>query len=290
VLSDADLISLLRDGTSEKQVAIARRPRISAALGHEIIATDNIHAVATLSGNDGADLTEGQLDLILDRFGFDERIRTPLVERKVLPKVIVERLVSIVSDRLRKQLLEKHPIAPELAGDLALTARKRVLLGGTQPDSAEIVETLFRSGRLTPQELLRAACRGDIVFVEEAMARLADLQIANAHQLIHDAGPLGLKAIYSRAHLPEDLFPIFRTAIDAIRETAHDGGPQDREHRQQLVIERVLTRHPEMSEQDSSFLLDELTQLSADTAGARLKAIAKRLSASVQPSARQKAS
>jgi uncharacterized protein (DUF2336 family) len=290
VLSDADLIDVLREGSSDKQVAIARRPRISAALGHEIIATDNIHAVATLSGNDGADLTEGQLDLILDRFGFDERIRAPLVERKVLPRVIVERLVSIVSDRLREQLLEKHPIAPELAGDLALTARNRVLQSEPQPDTAEIVATLHRQGRLTPREMLRAACKGDIMFVEEAMACLADLQIANAHQLIHDAGPLGLKAIYSRAGLPETLFAIFRTAIDVIRETAHDGGPQDQENRERRVIERVLTRHPEMDEEDSTFLLEELTKLSADTAGARLREVARQLSASAPSAVRQKAS
>jgi uncharacterized protein (DUF2336 family) len=290
VLTDADLIDVLRVGSPEKQVAIARRPCISAALGHEIIATDNIQAVATLSGNDGADLTEGQLDLILDRFGFDERIRVPLVERKVLPPVIVERLVSIVSDRLRQQLLEKHPIGTELAGDLAITARNRVLQSSPQPNPAEVVEALYRSGSLTPDELLRAACRGDIVFVEEAMARLADLQVANAHQLIHDAGPLGLKAIYGRAGLPQDLFAIFRTAIDVIRETAHDGGPQDKEHREQRVIERVLTRHPEMDEGVSSFLLEELTRLSAETAGARLKAMAKRLSASEPSAVRQKAS
>jgi uncharacterized protein (DUF2336 family) len=289
VLTDADLIDLLREGSSEKQVAIARRPRISAALGHEIIATDNIHAVATLSGNDGADLTEGQLDLILDRFGYDDRIRAPLVERQSLPKVIIERLVSIVSDRLRQQLLEKHPIRPELAGDLALTARNRVLESGPQPDTAEIVATLHRSGRLTPRELLRAACKGDIVFVEEAMARLADLHIANAHQLIHDAGPLGLKAIYGRAGLPEGLFAIFRTAIDVIRETEHDGGPQDTENRERRVIERVLTGHPEMEEKDSAFLLEELTRLSADTAASRLRDLARQVSASAPSAARQKA-
>lgn len=292
VLTDADLIALLREGEAEKQVAIAKRASISAAVSHEIIATDNLQAVATLSGNDGADLTAGQFDLILDRFGFDERVRAPLVGRKELPPTIVERLVSIVSDRLKEQLLTKHALMkPAVADDLASAARDQVLQSGTlETDTASIVLALHRAGRLSPALMLRAACRGDIVFIEEGMARLADLHVANAHQLIHDAGQLGFKAVYTRAGLPQDLFPIFRTAIDVMRETAHDGEPHDRLNRERRVIERVLTCHPDMAREDTTYLLDELTRLSTQTAAAKLKDASRRLSASVQPSERQRAS
>src|SRR5579859_2614754 len=56
VLSDEDLIAIVRSGAPAKQVAIAGRAEVSRAVAGELIQTDNNLAVATLIGNAGAAL------------------------------------------------------------------------------------------------------------------------------------------------------------------------------------------------------------------------------------------
>ena len=45
--------------------------------------------------------------------------------------------------------------------------------------------------------------------------------------MIHDAGPLGLKAIYGRAGLAEGLYPAFRVGVDTYHALQQEGGEFD---------------------------------------------------------------
>ncbi|HEY4547305.1 MAG TPA: DUF2336 domain-containing protein, partial [Pedomonas sp.] len=100
------------------------------------------------------------------------------------------------------------------------------------------------NGRLTPTIVMRALCMGDVSFFEVAMARLADIPVANAHQLIHDRGGQGLARLFKRCGLPPQSLPVARTALQAIEELElmTDG---DRQTLRQLMIERVLTQFEE---------------------------------------------
>jgi uncharacterized protein (DUF2336 family) len=268
VLTDEDLVDLVRSGSAAKLTAIAKRPAVSRPVADALVDHGTGGVVAALIANRGAELGEDALSRVVDRFGADPGVQEPLVHRPRLPVTVSERLVALVSDRLRDYLVTHHDLPATLASDLVLQSRERAtatLFAGTdaggEADLDRLVAQLHANGRLTPSLLLRALCLGDLAFFEASMSLLADVPLSNVRLLIHDAGRLGLKSLYDRAGLPGGLLPAVRTAINVARETGFDGGPQDRERHRRRMIERILTQHEDMGPDDLDYLLSKLSDL-----------------------------
>jgi len=105
-------------------------------------------------------------------------------------------------------------------------------------------------------------------FFEWALAELAGVPHHRAWLMIHDAGELGLKAIYERAGLPSRLLPAFRAAVDTYHSLDFDGDSDDRPRFQRRMLERFLTQNPAVSRDDVDYLLDKIDQLAIDAAPA----------------------
>jgi len=80
--------------------------------------------------------------------------------------------------------------------------------------------------------------------------------------MIHDAGPLGLRAIYERSGLPARLYPAFRAAVDTYHSVEFDGGPRDRERFQERMLQRFLTQPELAAREDVDYLLERMDQVS----------------------------
>jgi len=117
--------------------------------------------------------------------------------------------------------------------------------------------------------MLRALCMGDIDFFEAALAERIGISVVNARPVIHDSGPLGLKAAFQRAKLPDIYFPAARAAIDVAREMEFDGGENDRERYSRRMIERILTQYGDLGvdfeSEDLEYLLKKMGDLPADS-------------------------
>lgn len=266
VLDEALLLEIVRKGSAAKQGAIAGRETVSPAVSTALVETDNRDVVARLVENEGAEIPESSLTRVAERFGDDELIAGPMVRRKDLPVVAVERLVTAVSDKLRDYLIEHHNISADVAAQLIQESRERATVdlvdGVDSEDVPELVRQLAANGRLTPSLLLRAICMGEMRFVEKAVAHLAEVPEAKAWRLMHDKGPLGLKAIYARARLPQVYYSAFRVAIDTYQEMAYDGRDGDLHRFRRQMLERVLTKYEGMEAEDLDFLLSNIAKLS----------------------------
>ncbi|CAO3458577.1 hypothetical protein [Azospirillum largimobile] len=263
VLTPSDLVEIVRSGAEAKSTAIAQRPTVPAVVADALIESGSERAVAALVANEGAELGEQSLGRVIDRFGASEAVQDPLVHRSRLPITIAERLVAVVSERLRQHLVAHHELPAKVASELILQSRERAtvaLFTGESDEGAldRLVGQLARTGRLTPSLLLRSLCTGDIAFFEMAMSRMANVPLTNARLLIHDAGRLGLKSLYDKAKLPPALLPACRIAIDVLKETPYDGEPGDRERHRRRVIERILTQYEDLAPEDLEFLLAKL--------------------------------
>ncbi len=272
VLSDADLVEIIREADTAKLTAIAGRESVSEQLSDALVGTGNEEAVGRLVANDGADISEKSFQKVIDDFGDKESIQNSLVGRKQLPVTIAERLVTVVSESLRDQLVTRHELSPDLAADLLMQSRERATIGlSKESDEGSVerlVEQLHEHGRLTPSIILRSVCMGDMSFFEYSMAKLVGIPITNARTLIHDSGHLGLSRLFKEAKLPEHLFPAIRAAIDVERETDYDGGENDRERYTRRMIERILTQYGDlgvkMESGDLEYLLAKMSQLPAE--------------------------
>lgn len=246
VLTEADLIDLVaRHGTDHRQ-AVARRERVSEKVAEALVETGDEVAVATLVANEGARLSTATMGRVLDSFGHDKRVSEPLALRRQLPLTVAERLVSLVSEKIRQHLVTHHELPPDMAADLFLMAREKATVGLLQPgsnlrDVMELVEQLHRNSRLTPSLILRALCMGDVTFFEAALAVRADIPVANAHKLIHDPSRRGLAALCEKCGLSRKMVKISVAALELAEEMRLTAG-DDRERFRQIMIERVLTQ------------------------------------------------
>ena len=268
VLSDDDLIEIVRSSGASTQAAVAARDHVSVDVANAIVEADEPAALATLVGNDGADLAEETLQKVLDRHGGNDLIKAPMARRAQLPVTVLERLVTAASAGLRDILAKRNDLPGHLASDLVLNTRERAtvsLLSPTSPaaEALQLAQHLYRSNRLTPSLIIRAICLGDLAFVEAAFAVLADIPVHNARLLIYDAGPLGFKAVYERCRLPAEFFELFRIGLRVAQQTDFDGGENDRERHRRRTLERILTQYENIGAEDLDYLLGKLRAAAA---------------------------
>lgn len=267
--TDHDLAEIVRLGGPVRQLAIARRPELSRTVTDAIAEHGAERAVTTACANDNADFAEQALQRIIDRFETSERVLAAVTYRQALPLSIAERLVAMVGDQLREHLVSHHDLPPDTAFQIALGATERASIdlvdqAGRTADVRSFVAHLQAEKRLTASLLLRALANGHMTFFEWAVAELSGVPHHRTWLMIHDAGPLGLKAIYERAGLPPRLFAAFRAAVDTFHSMEFDGGAKDRERFQERMLQRFLTQPQALPAEELDYLADKLDQVSRE--------------------------
>lgn len=262
VLTDDDLVALVRQGSPRKQEIIAARPALMEPVADALIDHAGETAVATLMANSTARIADASLEKAVTRFAGSEPVKTRMVQRASLPIQVAERLTALVSRQLQDHLVRNHALPPSLASDLVIQGRERAVIrlsaGSDEPNLLRMVAQMHHSGRLTPSLVLRAVCTGDIGFFEAALAELASIPINNARVLIHDPGGRGLLSLYHKARLPDSWFPAVRAAVDAVDDTPLDGQERDLERFRTRVMTRVLTQTETMAGDDADYLVGKL--------------------------------
>ena len=262
-LDDDDLIDIVRSGAPLRQTAVASRKRVSATVVEVIASEAREPAVAIAARNNGAEFDKEAYAATLRRFGDSAKVTDALIGRKTLPIHVSEKLVALISDEALGRLVKHHELPPQLAVELAEGARERATIdlldqASQTSDMCRFVQQLHLNGRLGPSIILRGLCMGHIDFVEWALTELAGVPHARTWLMVHDAGPLGLRAIFERAGLPQRLYPAFRTGIDIYHEMDYDGGATDRARFTRRMIERVLTSFQGLPREELDYLLDKL--------------------------------
>jgi len=266
VFTEEDLIEIARVGGASRQVVIAKRRRVSFELADAIIENGVERAIEAVCANDNAEISEPSLRRVVERFSRSEPVLSAIAYRKSLPLSVTEKLVKLVSDSVLDHLVSHHEIPPDIAVAIAVGAYERATIdlvdqAGLTGDPGRFVSHLNRHERLTASLLLRSLANGHITFLEHGLAELAKAPHRRARLMVHDAGPLGLKAIYERAGLPARLYPAFRAGVDAWKSLEAEGGFMDRSRLQALMLERFLSSDAvefNVLQDDLAYLLERL--------------------------------
>ncbi|WP_417450210.1 DUF2336 domain-containing protein [Kordiimonas sp.] len=270
VLTDKDLIDIVRTRDSNVQKAVAGRQEVSEDLADILADTGDEGVVATLVSNKGAKIKESTFDKVLDKFSDSEAVKTPMAQRGELPIGVAERLVTLVSEQLREHIMTHNEISPGMAADLLLETREKATVSLLEPGQAsttvqELVDQLFENNRLTSTLMLRALCMGDTTFFEVALAKRVGIPVVNAYKLVHDKGDLGLRRLFEAADMPVQFLPMARAALEVADEMLETGG-DDRALIRQLMIERVLTAvENDVDTENLDYLIGKLQRV--DTEG-----------------------
>lgn len=244
VLTEEDLVDLVESTTNAMQhIAIARRENVSSKLSDALVETQNPDVIKTLVANQGAVISEQGLNTILAGFGSDRSIQETLIQRGGMPLAMAEKMISMVSEDLQQRLIYKYHLPKTIAMDAAEQVRESALINMLTPDHGEmnieeLVEKLHKDGRLSSSLIVRSLCSGDLRFFESALAKLAGIPVHNARKLIMDPGPLGFRALYESAQMPEGFFQAVKTFLRiALEET--EGGKLYHEDYQKRMLRRI---------------------------------------------------
>ncbi|CAN5506902.1 pole-localized protein SpbR [soil metagenome] len=266
VFSDADLAEIVRLGGPVRQMAVARRPKLSSKITTLLVDQGSEEVVTTVCANDNARMSDSTLQRALDRFAKSEKVLTAVAYRSVLPLAVTERLIDMVGEQLRDHILASHTLSAERTLELMNNMTERATIdlvdqAGRSADPKAFAAHLHSVDRLSASLLLRALGQGHMSFFEWGVAELAGVPHHRGWLMIHDAGSLGLKAICERAGLPSRLLPAFRAGVDAFHALEYDGRPGDRERFQEHMIQRFLTSSTAVSREDTDYLLDRVDRL-----------------------------
>jgi uncharacterized protein (DUF2336 family) len=263
VLTDGDLVEIIRSCPPSKQVAVAGRETLSPIVTGALVHFAVPEAVERALANDNAIFDDEGLNTALQRFPDISSITAAMVRRNTLPVSVTEKLVSMVTGELFDHLVNNHELPPQIAIDLAIGARERATIdiveqAARQRDLPRFVKQLNLNGRLSPSLLMRGLCLGHIEFVEHAMAELAGMAHQRMWLLMHDSGPLGLKAAFDRSGLPPRLFASFRAAVEVYHSIERESAAPDRITFRKRMLERTLTLFQSVPRDDLDYLLEKL--------------------------------
>jgi uncharacterized protein (DUF2336 family) len=266
VFSDDDLAEIVRIGGPVRQNAVARRPVLTETVTGAIAEFGAPEAVRSACENKGAAFNEKGFQTAIDRFEASESVLASIALRNALPASVSERLVTLITGELRERLIAGHDVTPQTALAVAIGTRERASLdlveqAARAADLPAFVAHLRRGQRLTASLLLRGLANGQMTFFEWGLAELSGVPHHRTWLMVHDAGDLGLKAIYERAGLPGRLLPAFRAAVDAFHAMDFDGRPDDLQRFQRRMLERFLSQPQSMSIEDTDYLLDKMDEL-----------------------------
>jgi uncharacterized protein (DUF2336 family) len=262
VLTDEDLIEIVRLGSPLKQEAIASRLNLTETVSDALVTHAEEPAVAVLMANKTAAIAENTFHRAVTRFAGSDKVKRAVALRETLPIAVAERLATMVSKALQNHLVAAHDLAPATAANIVLASREHAIIhlsfGASDDDLRHMILQMHRNGRLTPSLILRALCTGDIAFFEAAMAVKSNVPLDNAQILIHERSRRGLVALYRKAAMPEALFVAVQAAVNVVDEWRFDGEPRDLERFQSRVISRVLTLVETLDAADADYLVDKL--------------------------------
>lgn len=264
--TDEDLIEIVRLGDPIRRLAVARRPFVSEPVSRAIIETGAADAVEVVCSNDNAVVPGDLLRAVMDRFARAERVLQAVAYRRELPLDVTEHLIRLIGQDVGERIARRHELAFDTALQIASGAVERATVdlvdeAGRTADLRRFAAHLHAAGGLSASLLLRALAQGQMRFFEHGLAELAGLPHDRTWLMVHDAGALGLKAVYERAGLPARLFPAFRAAVDIHHALEAEGGLEDRNRFQARMLERFLSQPQPAARVDVDYLMERLDAL-----------------------------
>ena len=260
ILSDEDLVEVLRSRAADKVRAIAQRSTISFHVSHAIVSFGDSVATARLAANDGALISQETAEMISDLHADDDLIRDAALSRHDMPPTVIAKLIERSADKIGANLKTYPGVSDRRAAQLSKGTRERAqsyVIGEDWPEDRlrDYARVLGKSGKLTPSLILRAAGRGDIRFAVVGLSLLAGQTIAKTRLLVFASTGLGIKAIASRARFSIPQIELLSACVHIYLSVERENRALTPSKFQLLVAERIATLELDLTEEIEADLL-----------------------------------
>ncbi|CAN7261474.1 DUF2336 domain-containing protein [Brevundimonas sp. LjRoot202] len=223
VLTDEDLLGVVRRHGQDHLRAVSARPSVSEAVSDVIVERGDDETLGTLLRNDGARLSRKASEAAVERAKVNPALHEATVSRASLPPDLLNDMYFVVEARLRTRILEQNAsMDPALLESALAAGRARIATddGALPSDYAECsayVEELRAASQLTPQMLARFLRSGDRTGGRTAfliaLAQLADIDFHTARQIVERRELDALAVVCKAADLDRALFLTYAVVL-----------------------------------------------------------------------------
>jgi uncharacterized protein (DUF2336 family) len=225
VLSDADLLAIVRQASQEHLLAITERSTVSTAVSDALVERGDDRVLVSLVGNQGAALSAQAMDTVVQRSEQVEALRAPLVERKDLPPALMHQMLFWVTGALRQKILARGDVDESMLDGLLNEAKARFQADLVRPDEGlnaaeRAVRRAARLSQLNAAFLVSALRGGRREEFLVGLAQLAELDLKTTRRVVaapgHEALAIACKALDFDANV-----------FSSIALLTHPKGPQN---------------------------------------------------------------
>ncbi|HEX6980583.1 MAG TPA: DUF2336 domain-containing protein [Alphaproteobacteria bacterium] len=192
VLSDPDLIEIVRHRTREHRLAIALQKPLGEHVADAILDHGEADVIEELLNNPDAVLSQRALEYLVAESLEVARYQKPLLNRPDLPAKLAHRMFWWVSAVLRQHIVDRFRIDEELVSSALENSAKRALSSNSAPSVDELaqglVERLEQIDELNERFLVQALRGGNVTAFTASFARLCRLDLRMARRVIFEPG------------------------------------------------------------------------------------------------------
>lgn len=281
VLRDSDLIARLRSGDRRLQTIIAARPQMSPALAKAISLYGGEAAALVLVENWLAVKAFEIRQTLVERFSSNAQLRGALLDFPDLEPVLRYRLMRASSNALSGSTMIANLFGAETADHMGQSAHQRALVDLLGPMPREqmdmMIDGLRDGGDLTTVLLVRCVCHGRIDFLARVLALLAGIDQSRVTSILVSERNNQLRALLTNAGLPDNVQPVFVTAIKLWRHIAQGKIVMGEQEVTKAVMDEVADSPCAAHEPANDDLLALLRSIYLDTMRQNAKAHANAL-------------
>ncbi|MFK7840608.1 MAG: DUF2336 domain-containing protein [Bdellovibrionales bacterium] len=206
VLSDLDLIYIVKSKGAEHWQAIAKRKTMSDQMINVLVDTGESKTVKSLVENNKITLTEYSIDVIADMACDDEMLAKPLLQREEVCTDIAKRLYQHVGKALKDYIVDAYELEmgssiADLVDDVMIefveAAEENESLEPTQ-SMVNAAQRYKEKGLLTVQMMMRSLRRGQLNAFVAQFSQFTGMKTETVASILAQRNGQGL-AVASRA-------------------------------------------------------------------------------------------
>lgn len=212
VLSEQDLLDVVRTQGQDHLRAVSRREEVSEAISDVIVERGDDQTLGVLLGNEGAKLSREASETAVTRAQANKDLHEAVINRRDLPPDLLNEMYFVAEARLRQRILEQNAqIDPAVLEQALAKGRTRVAQedGALPPDYDEAeayINELRAAGELSPKVLARFLRSGGTTHFLVALAQLADIDFHTARRIVEKRELDALGVVCKAADLDRALF------------------------------------------------------------------------------------
>lgn len=180
-LSDDDLIEISTSKGQPHAVAIAKRAELSADVTRHLVDTGDTEVLMQLLKNFSATIDIDSFAKIAVASATEQKLQTPLVQRRDLPPELAKKIYTWVGESLRTYILEHFEISSKTLDDAVTDAIDRILESDDDPGMWEDPSRIGYGQRL----IGALDSEGDVGFVNK-FAEISGVDRRLVSQLFDD--------------------------------------------------------------------------------------------------------